>query len=54
MRHITINVDDGKFLEDSKGSWDGESKKGEREGLFNVLPLKALCKVGPSHMIGLS
>jgi len=44
MRHVTINVEDGKFLEDSKGSWDGESKKGEREGLFNVRALKDLCK----------
>jgi len=44
MRHVTINIEDGKFLEDSKGQWDGETKKGDRDGVFNVLPLKTLCK----------
>jgi len=44
MRHVTINIADGKFLEDSKGAWDGDTKKGERDGVFNVVSLKNLCK----------
>jgi len=44
MRHVKINIADAKFLEDSRGSWDGEKNEGHREGLFNVLPLKHLVK----------
>jgi len=44
IRYLTINVADGKFLEDSKGSWDVEGKKGAREGKMAVPSLKALCK----------
>jgi hypothetical protein len=44
MRHVTINNADGKFLEDSKGTWDSESKKGAREGVFSVQSLTTICK----------
>jgi len=53
MRHVTINVADGKFLEDSKGSWDGETKKGEREGRFTVQSLKSIVKKAVSVNIDL-
>jgi len=53
LRHVTINVADGKFLEDSKGSWDGETKKGEREGRFTVQSLKNIVKKAVSDNMDL-
>jgi len=53
IRHVKISKEDGKFLEDSRGSWDGEKNEGHREGLFNVLPLKTLVKKAISSQVDL-
>jgi len=53
IRHVKIATEDGKFLEDSRGSWDGEKNEGLREGLFNVLPLKTLVKKSISAQVDL-
>jgi len=44
IRYVTLNVADGKIVEDSKGSWDTEAHKGAREGKMSVPSLKSLCK----------
>lgn len=45
---------DSCTIRDSSGSWDGEKNEGKREGLFTVLPLKALVKVPFSSIHTLS